>query len=132
MNHELKKDSDKKSEVNGILSKVGKSYEGNAEINHAAKVLYENIEKIKENVVKPLDGFKVACHYGCHFLRPSSIIKWDDPLEPETLDELIEALGAESINYTAKMDCCGNPVGKTDEALSNKEEYKKLIVQKKK
>ncbi|MHA1299078.1 MAG: CoB--CoM heterodisulfide reductase iron-sulfur subunit B family protein [Candidatus Helarchaeota archaeon] len=126
VNHELKKDPEKKNEINEYLKKIGKHYDGNAVVNHAARILYENIDKIKENVVKPLDGFKVACHYGCHFLRPSEIIKWDDPLEPKTLDEIIEALGAESIQYSAKMDCCGNPVGKTDEDLSNQLIYKKL------
>ncbi|MHA1379161.1 MAG: CoB--CoM heterodisulfide reductase iron-sulfur subunit B family protein [Candidatus Helarchaeota archaeon] len=126
VNHELKKDSNKRDEINRYLSKVGKKYDGTAEVNHAARILYENIEKIKENVVKPLEGFKVACHYGCHFLRPSEIIKWDDPLDPKTLDEIIQAIGAESIQYSAKLDCCGNPVGKTDEELSNKLIYKKL------
>ena len=53
-------------------------------------------------------------------------IDWDDPIEPKTLDSIIKELGADSINYTAKMDCCGNPCSKTDENLSNELIYKKL------
>ncbi|MFX0136076.1 MAG: CoB--CoM heterodisulfide reductase iron-sulfur subunit B family protein [Candidatus Hodarchaeota archaeon] len=126
VNHELKKDPNKKDEINKMLGKIGKKYKGTVEINHAARILYENIEKIKKNVSKPLEGFKVAVHYGCHFLRPSEIIQWDDPLEPTTIDEIIEALGAESIQYPAKMDCCGNPLTKTDENFANDLIHKKL------
>ena len=126
VNHELKKDAGKKDEINGILNKIGKKYKGTAVIEHAARILYENLGKIKENVTNPLTGLKVACHYGCHYLRPSEIINWDDPIEPTTLDAIIEALGADSIEYTAKMDCCGNPCSKTNENLSNELLYKKL------
>jgi len=81
-------------------------------------VLHENLEKVKENVIKPLENFKVAVHYGCHYLRPSEIIQWDDPFEPKTIDEIVEALGAESIDYDLKIECCGNPVEKSDPDLS--------------
>ena len=36
-------------------------------------------EKIRESVVRPLEGLKVAIHYGCHLLKPSRIMKVDDP-----------------------------------------------------
>ncbi len=126
VNHELKKDASKKDEINGVLKKIGKKYNGTAQIDHAARILYENVDKIKENVTNPLTGLKVAVHYGCHYLRPSEIIDWDDPIEPTTLDTIVEAIGADSIDYTAKMDCCGNPCSKTDETLANELTYKKL------
>ena len=93
-------------------------YEGKTEVKHFAQVLYENIEKVEENVKKPLEGFKVAIHYGCHYLRPSEIIEWDDPFEPTTIDEIVKVLGAESMDYDLKMECCGNPVEKSDKELS--------------
>ncbi len=118
VNYIIRKDSEVKSEVNQILKKVGKSYDGTTEVKHFAQVLYENLDKIKEKVVKPLETFKVAVHYGCHYLRPSEIINWDDPFEPETIDEIIKAIGAESVDYELKMECCGNPVEKADKDLS--------------
>jgi len=65
------------------------------------------VEKIKENISKPLTGLKVAAFYGCHVLRPSEFLKFDDPERPRILDDLIEALQAESIEYKNKLKCCG-------------------------
>jgi heterodisulfide reductase subunit B len=100
------------------LKKVGKGYDGKTSVKHFAQVLYENLELVKEKVVNPLEGFKVAVHYGCHYLRPSEFIQWDDPFNPYTIDEIVRALGAESLDYENKIECCGNPVDKSDKDLS--------------
>lgn len=118
VNYYVNKDSEALKEVNTILSKVGKKYDGKTKVKHFAEVLYENLDKVRDNVTRPLYGFKVAVHYGCHYLRPSEIIDWDDPFEPKTIDEIVKALGAESVDYDMKMECCGNPVEKTDKDLS--------------
>ena len=118
VNHAINKDAHAKEEVNQVLQKVGKSYDGSVPIKHFAEVLYENLENVKAKVEKPLEGLKVAVHYGCHYLRPSEIINWDDPFEPTTIDEIVTALGAESLDYDLKIECCGNPVDKSDKDLS--------------
>ena len=118
VNHFIRKDPEVKDEVNKVLKKVGKKYDGNTEVKHFAQVLYENLDKVRENVVHPLNGFKVAVHYGCHYLRPSEIINWDDPFEPTTIDEIVRAIGADSIDYELKMECCGNPLDKSDKEIS--------------
>jgi len=116
--HLLDNDDEKKKEINLKLKSIGKSYKGNIQIKHFAEVLYENIEKIKKLVKKPLKDLKVAGHPGCHYLRPSEIINWDDPLNPKTLDELIEAIGADPVEYNLKNECCGNPLEKSDKEIS--------------
>ncbi len=118
VNYIINNDPSVKNEINKILKKVKKKYDGKTVVKHFAEVLYENLDKVKENIEKTLDGFKIAIHYGCHYLRPSEIIEWDDPFEPITIDAIIKALGAESINYDLKMECCGNPVEKGDKDLS--------------
>lgn len=118
VNFALNKDVELKQEINTILKKVGKNYDGQTNVKHFAQVLYENLDKVKENITHPLEGFKVAVHYGCHYLRPSEVINWDDPFDPVSLDEIISALGAESMNYDLKLECCGNPVDKSDNELS--------------
>jgi heterodisulfide reductase subunit B len=117
VNHILE-DPHKLEEVNHRLEKVGRKYNGNVTIKHGGQLLYEQLEDVKQAITKPLTGLKVAIHYGCHYLRPAEIIQWDDPFEPHTLDTLVTALGAESIQYSAKMECCGYPLFKTDEDLS--------------
>jgi heterodisulfide reductase subunit B len=118
VNYSINNSQETKEEVNTILRRVNKNYNGQVGVKHFAEVLHENLDKIKESVEKPLEGFKVAAHYGCHYLRPSEIIKWDDPFDPISIDEIIEVLGGESIDYNLKMECCGNPVEKSDEDLS--------------
>ena len=118
VNFSLNKDPSLLEEVNNNLNKIGKKYDGKTGVKHFAQVLYENLEKVKEKVVKPLSGFKVAVHYGCHYLRPSEFIQWDDPFNPYTIDEIVSAIGAESIDYENKIECCGNPVDKSDGDLS--------------
>jgi heterodisulfide reductase subunit C len=69
-------------------------------------------EAIKDNLNYPLTGLRVAVFYGCHFLRPSNKVQIDDPLEPTIFDDLIEDLGAQSIDYDLKMECCGGSLGR--------------------
>ena len=58
----------------------------------------------------PFKGLKVGAHYGCHMLKPSDVMMYDDPEAPTTLDELIDVTGAESIAYPNKLECCTGPI----------------------
>lgn len=113
------------------MAKIDRKLEGRVDVKHAAQVLYENLELIKSKITHPLKGLKVAVHYGCHFLSPSDVIQWDDPFEPTTVDEIINTLGAESVDYDRKLQCCGNPLLKTDKDLSYELLYQKLLEMKK-
>jgi len=108
-NAALKKDEKLRAKVNGILSKAGKEFKGTIEVKHFLQVLIDDIglECIKASVVKPLNTLKVAPFYGCHSLRPSELLEFDDPERPHILEDLIEALGAESVEYRDKLKCCG-------------------------
>jgi heterodisulfide reductase subunit B len=120
-NYKLKHDDILKKEINEVLSQVGKEYKGSIEIKHFVNVLVDEvgIDKIKAAVTKPLTGLKVACHPGCHYMRPSAILKNDDPLKPTALRKLVEALGAEPVDYGQEMICCGNSVRQTDARIAN-------------
>ena len=109
VNARLKQDTHLKEEVNQILAKTGKEYRGTQEVKHYLQVLTEDIglPTIAENVVKSLKGVRVASFYGCHVLRPSALLKFDDPERPQILDNLVEATGAQSIEYLNKKKCCG-------------------------
>jgi len=109
-----------RDEVNAILSKVGHEYKGKVAVKHIVRVLYEDIgvNKIREAVKRPLKGLKVAVHYGCHLLRPSEIIRFENPHGPKSMDELVEATGAVSVPYDDKLECCGFPALPVDEGLA--------------
>ncbi|MHA1300567.1 MAG: CoB--CoM heterodisulfide reductase iron-sulfur subunit B family protein, partial [Candidatus Helarchaeota archaeon] len=121
VNHELKHDEDKKSEVNEILSKVGKEYKGTSVVKHFVQVLIEDvgIDKIKSMVTNPMSKIKAACHTGCHYSRPSEIMQWDDPLKPKFLRELVAATGAQVVDYEGEEICCGNGAGNTSKDVGD-------------
>ena len=98
-----------RAKINRILSQAGKEFLGSKKVKHYLQVLMEDIgiENLKQKVLKPLSNLKVAAFYGCHMLRPSSHLKFDDPERPSILENLIEALGAESVEYRNKLKCCG-------------------------
>ncbi|MFX1449671.1 MAG: CoB--CoM heterodisulfide reductase subunit B [Promethearchaeota archaeon] len=107
--YHLLEDPEKKAEVNEILGKIGREYKGTSKVRHVIELLVEDIglEKIKERVVQPLTGMKVAVHYGCHFLKPSKVRGHGRAEVPHVVDDIIEAIGAESVDYKDKPMCCG-------------------------
>lgn len=50
---------------------------------------------------------KAACYYGCLLVRPHNILKFDRPEDPQTMDEIMQALGSEPIDWPFKTECCG-------------------------
>jgi heterodisulfide reductase subunit B len=70
---------------------------------------FENVglEKIKTAVKTPLEDFKVACYYGCLLTRPPKVAEFDDCEQPESMDRVVEALGAKAVAWNYKTECCG-------------------------
>ena len=97
-----------RKDVNRILADVGKEYKGKIEVKHVVTVLHDDItpSKLTDIVEKQLSNVKVAAFYGCHIFLPYKYSKFDDPEFPYNLDRLIEATGAESIEYEDKTNCC--------------------------
>jgi heterodisulfide reductase subunit B len=86
VNARLKQDAHLKDEVNQILAKTGKEYKGTQEVKHYLQVLTDDIglTTISQNVVKSLKGIRVVSFYGCHVLRPSALLQFDDPERPKS------------------------------------------------
>ncbi|ODS39564.1 MAG: hypothetical protein A7316_05180 [Candidatus Altiarchaeales archaeon WOR_SM1_86-2] len=118
VNKEMKENVEFRGNINAKLKEIGFEYNGSVEVKHFARVLYENIGKIKGHIVKPLTNLKIAPHYGCHYLKPSYIHNLDNPEDPESLDKLIEITGAESVNYMNKKQCCGGGILSIDENIA--------------
>jgi heterodisulfide reductase subunit B len=110
VNHALRHDNLKKDKINQELAKIGKEYKGNIDVKHFVTVLKDQTDKIKNSMVKSLAGIKVACHPGCHYMRPSEIMEVDDPMHPKDLRELVAACGATVIDYDEEVLCCGSSV----------------------
>jgi len=121
VDHLMKHDAALRDEVNATLSRAeGLSYAGGVEVRHLLSVLHEDVgvKTVKEKVTRPYKDLKIATHYGCHALRPSDIMAFDDPVAPVKFDELVEATGAKSIDWSLKLECCGAPLMGVNDELS--------------
>ena len=119
---ELRVDSHLRNKINAHLKKIDLEVEGQSDVLHLIEFFHKlGRETIKDSIKYPLTGLRVAVHYGCHFLRPSNKIQMDDPMEPHIFDGLIEDLGAKSVEYDRKMDCCGGSLARADNPDSGME-----------
>ena len=88
---------------------MGIPYKGNFKIKHLLDVIYNSVgpETIKKKVSNPLKDLRLVPYYGCVIVRPHEVTQFDDEEQPQTLDNLIEAIGAESLPWSGKTECCG-------------------------
>jgi len=109
VNKNLKEDKGLRERVNGYLKEIGMEFKGTTEVKHFIQVLAEDVgfEKVKEIVQNPFKNLKVAQHYGCHLLRPSKEVEFDNPEDPKVLKTLIEITGAKCLDYVDETQCCG-------------------------
>ena len=85
-------------------------YAAKADVKSLLEVFAE--PEVKERIVaglaRTLGGMKVACYYGCMQSRPADIVQFGDDVEnPTAMDELLEACGAECVDWSFKTECCG-------------------------
>ncbi len=95
--------------VNAFLKDEELHYSGTSDIVTTLDLLHDviGVETIKKQVTKPLKDLKVATHYGCHLVRPTEIGRVDDAENPQKMETILKAMGAEPIDYPEKLDCCG-------------------------
>jgi heterodisulfide reductase subunit B len=124
----LRENASLRKEVNAVLEREGLPYEGEVEVKHLLSVLHQEVgvEAIKKKIAKTFKGLKIAAHYGCHALRPSQVVQFDDPVTPSIFDQLVEATGAESIAWPMRLECCGAPLWGIHDELSTEITLKKL------
>lgn len=105
----LRKDEQLNTQVNDALAAGGLSYQpGTLEIRHLLDIVYNEVglDNIRNRVVKPLKGLRVAPYYGCMIVRPDPNKRFKNPEYPMALDEILQALGATVIDFPLKTHCC--------------------------
>jgi heterodisulfide reductase subunit B len=109
---------DLRKKLGQALEAGGLSYSGNLRVRHILDVIFNDVgpEKISSLVKKRLDGLRVVPYYGCQIVRPE--MGFDDPDDPQSMDRLIEALGATSVEYPLKTKCCGASLIGTEEDIA--------------
>ncbi len=107
-----------RNEINEVLGAAGLSYGGSIEVLHPLGILvgFYGIEKIVQSACRRLGGLRIAPYYGCQIVRPEG--RFDDREDPQQLDNLFAALGAEVVPFSAKVRCCGGMLMTTFEEVA--------------
>jgi heterodisulfide reductase subunit B len=108
-----------------ITTFIEAEYEGEVEVVDIVHLLRDTIgfSTIEQKVQKPLKGLKVAAYYGCMVLRPPKEVAYDDPDHPQSLDDLMAALGATPIEFAHKNECCGAYLAVKDSSVTREMVY---------
>ncbi|MDR1699368.1 MAG: CoB--CoM heterodisulfide reductase iron-sulfur subunit B family protein [Prevotellaceae bacterium] len=102
--HELQEDPKLKAEIEEI---IGKKFENNLNIINVIQFIQTYVlPTLAEKVTKPFNK-KSACYYGCLLVRPYKILKFDRAEDPQTMDEVMKAIGSEPVDFPFKTECCG-------------------------
>ena len=109
----LADDASYMAEINEILAEEGLQYKGEVVVKHLLWILVEDLglDVLKSHVNTPLSGLKIAPFYGCYIIRPSGALGFDEhPEREDSLERVIEVLGAEVVEFEGKTKCCGFPI----------------------
>jgi heterodisulfide reductase subunit B len=91
---------------------LGRPFANTVDVLNAVQLLHEYGPLIDERVSaslagpNPLEGVKLAAYYGCLLVRPPEISD-DDPEQPMQMDDIINACGADDVDWNMKVECCG-------------------------
>ncbi len=111
-NHAMQTDAEFADKVNRYMAQDADHpgpYHGEARVMHYLEMLRDVVgfDKLKEKVVAPLTGKKVAAYYGCLLLRPGQVMAMDDPENPTIMEDMIRAMGADAVAWSRRNECCG-------------------------
>jgi len=99
-------DDDLRKDVETIIDA---KYPDDIVVYHMLDVITDKfgVDAVKEKVVKNLNGLKVACYYGCLMTRPPKVTGKGQFENPTQMESLVDALGAEGVDWNMKTFCCG-------------------------
>jgi len=102
-----------------VAQVVGRPYAGDVGVLNMVDFYHDEVglDTLKAKTVRPFTGLKVAAYYGCLLTRPPKITLAEDPEYPTHMDEILETLGCEPVDWTFKTDCCGASLALCEQAV---------------
>jgi heterodisulfide reductase subunit B len=88
---------------------LGIPYQGGIKIWDLLDYLTQDsfLEALAPKVMHPLMNLNAVCYYGCLAARPPAVTDNLSYENPQNMDRLLQVLGAGSIDWSFKTDCCG-------------------------
>jgi heterodisulfide reductase subunit B len=102
--YEIGKDEQLKKTVE---QSIHMTFNNNVKILNVVQFIEKYIKDQLADKVSHKFEHQVACYYGCLLVRPHKIIGFDRVEDPISLDELMQLIGATSIDWGFKTECCG-------------------------
>ncbi len=92
-----------------VSEELDYEYQGTVKVQHLMDIIVDRVGlgEVKKRVTNPLKGLKVACYYGCLITRPARVTGAENPEYPQKMDRLVKTLGAETVDWSRKTECCG-------------------------
>lgn len=105
---------------------IGKGYKKTVKVRHPLQTIVEDmgLDELKKKVKRNLSDLKVASYYGCLLLRPGEMMNFDDPENPQIMENLVNALGAIPVDFAFKQECCGGAFSASKPDIATKLSFK--------
>jgi len=116
-NHALQED---KALLASLNSETGFDYKGGVKVRNVLDYLANviGVERIAAKVTHPLSGLRTVCYYGCLNTRIPRMASFDSVEYPMSMDRIVRGLGAETLDWSYKTECCGASLFLTAESVS--------------
>lgn len=102
--HEMNRDLRLREKVNRI---TGRPFSGKIKVKTILDVMLDyGLDAISQRVVKGLSSVRAAAYYGCLMVRPAQV-RADDDENPVKIDRILQAVGAQTVDWDFKTECCG-------------------------
>jgi heterodisulfide reductase subunit B len=104
--HEVENDPELRQK---LANDLGIEYSGGIQVDNLLTTVTDRLgyDAAVKPMIKSLEGLKVACYYGCLLTRPPDVTGEEHYEYPMNMDRLMEAFGAEAVDWSYKTDCCG-------------------------
>jgi heterodisulfide reductase subunit B2 len=90
--------------------------EGRGEVLNLIQILQNvGLDRLKSAVKEPQKDIVAACYYGCLLTRPPSVVHFDDFEQPQSMEAIVATLGAKTVDWNYRTECCGAGMTMADE-----------------
>jgi heterodisulfide reductase subunit B len=110
-----------KEQIKEALAEGGLNNTFTVPVRHPLEVVLTDFgaDGLLKRQKRSLEGWRIACYYGCQLIRPETALAKDDSEWPNTMELLFEALGAKTVYYPPKVRCCGGMLMATKPEIAN-------------
>jgi len=116
----MRRNSELRQRINILLKDEGLAWIEGVVVRHLLTALTNDVtlDKLNAAITNPINGIRLAAHYGCHALRPGDVTRFDTPMAPTIFESILAATGASPVHWPLRLDCCGRPLWEAQRRVS--------------